>query len=114
MLDFDQPWEMLNSLQKWMGALKDTILQFKLPLKTQDKMKEKLETYVKTYEEPEMDENGKLVVKMKSGKASKKDQSSEEHMGGDGANNEGENGEDEDAHDLADLKAQMPLREGVL
>jgi hypothetical protein len=36
-------------------------------------MKEKLETYVKTYEEPEMDENGKLVVKMKSGKASKKD-----------------------------------------
>lgn len=104
MLDFDQPWEMLNSLQKWMGALKDTILQFKLPLKTQDKMKEKLETYVKTYEEPELDENGKLVVKMKSGKATKKEQNNEEN---DGANNDIDlnNGEDEDEHDLADLKA---------
>lgn len=25
-LDFDQPWEMLNSLQRWMSTLGDTVL----------------------------------------------------------------------------------------
>jgi hypothetical protein len=34
MLDFDQPWEMMNALQRWMGALQETIFQLmpKLPL----------------------------------------------------------------------------------
>jgi hypothetical protein len=31
MLDLDQPWELMNSLIKWMGALQDTILAMKLP-----------------------------------------------------------------------------------
>lgn len=33
-LDFEQPWEIMNSLQKWMGALGDTILDImkQLPL----------------------------------------------------------------------------------
>jgi hypothetical protein len=39
----------------------------KLPLQTQDRIKNKLTTYVKTYEEPQLDENGKLLVKLKSG-----------------------------------------------
>lgn len=61
---------MMNSLQKWMGALQDTVFQLmpKLPLSIQDKMRSKIETYVKTYEEPEVDENGKLVSKLKSSK----------------------------------------------
>ena len=81
-------------------------------------MKGKLETYVKTYEEPEMDETGKMVVKMNSsgGKVAKKDDRGDDNMGGDAGNNEDANNaaEDEDANDLADLKAQMPLGQGVL
>ncbi len=79
-------------------------------------MKGKLETYVKTYEEPEMDETGKMVVKLSSGKVGKKDdRGGDENMGGEGGNNEdANNAEDEDANDLADLKAQMPLGQGVL
>lgn len=37
----------------------------KLPLTVQDKLKGKIENYIKTYEEPEIDENGKLVPKIK-------------------------------------------------
>jgi hypothetical protein len=34
MLDFDQPWDMLNSLKKWMGVLEEMIFNMlpKLPL----------------------------------------------------------------------------------
>jgi hypothetical protein len=34
-------------------------------------MKNKLVNYVKTYEEPQLDENGKLLVKLKSGGSGK-------------------------------------------
>ena len=53
-LDFDQPWEMKRSLEKWMKVLQNTILElFKnLQLKTQDRIRNKLELLVKTYEEP--------------------------------------------------------------
>lgn len=66
MLDLDQPWELMNSLTKWMEALKDTILAMKLPFQVQERIKNKLTNYVKTYEEPEIDENGKLLVKLNS------------------------------------------------
>lgn len=58
---------MMNSLHKWLKALQDTIFELitKLPLSLQDKMKNKLTTYVKTYEEPETDENGKIITKLK-------------------------------------------------
>jgi len=38
----------------------------KLPLSVSDKMKNKVVTYVKTYEEPLIDENGNLMVKISS------------------------------------------------
>ncbi len=67
-IDFDQPWEMKNQLQKWMGALQETIFQLmpKLPLQVQDSIKNKIQTFVKTYEDPELDENGKLINKVKT------------------------------------------------
>jgi len=37
----------------------------KLPLKEQDKLKNRLSNYLKTYEDPEIDENGKIVKKAK-------------------------------------------------
>jgi hypothetical protein len=69
---------------------------------------------VKTYEEPEIDETGKMIVKMSSGKVGKKDQSAEDNMGGEGVDGELNNPDDEDENNLADLKAQMPLGQGVL
>lgn len=57
----------MNALQRWMNVLQDTIheLMPKLPLTMQDKIKGKIENYIKTYDEPEIDENGKLVPKIK-------------------------------------------------
>lgn len=51
-LDFDQPWEMMNALQRWMGVLSEAILDIMKLLKSseQDKMKERLTRYVKNFE----------------------------------------------------------------
>lgn len=78
----------------------------KLPLQLQDKMRNKVQTYVKTYEEPEVDENGKLVAKVVKSKSEKVQKESNKEGGGEDELDE----EDE----IADLKAQMPLPEGVL
>jgi hypothetical protein len=37
----------------------------KLPLQVQDKMRNKILTYVKTYEKPELDETGKTMSNKK-------------------------------------------------
>lgn len=64
-----------------MGALKDTILQFKLPLKQKEGMINKLSTYVKTYEEPELDENGKALLKVKNNSGKDERKASEQYDG---------------------------------
>jgi hypothetical protein len=35
-LDFDQPWEMMNALQKWMGTLRETVLDIIGKLKSSE------------------------------------------------------------------------------
>lgn len=35
-LDFDQPWEMMNALQRWMGVLGETILDIMKLLKSSE------------------------------------------------------------------------------
>ena len=79
-------------------------------------MRNKLQTYVKTYEEPEIDENGKLVSNIKSGKHIVKEEQvhNDDNKTADTNHNENEINGGEDDEDLADLKAQMPLGEGVL
>ena len=51
-LDLDQPWEMMNALNKWMGLLSEVILNMMktLPLQTQDQIKERLASHIKNYE----------------------------------------------------------------
>jgi len=57
-----------------------------------EKLKQKLEMFIKTYEEPDVDENGKLIKKRKEEKANASDDS-----------------------DLEDnLKEELELGEGVL
>jgi len=60
-LDFDQPWEMVNSLNKWLSLLNETVLGIlrKLPLKEQDELKQRMAMYVLNYErEPGEKANG--------------------------------------------------------
>ena len=79
----------------------------KLPLSVQDKMKNKLSTYVKTYEKPEVDENGKVIAKINSKEENKQNKANE--------NKDDENGEIlDDEEDINDIKASLPLGEGVL
>ena len=51
-LDFDQPWEMMNALQRWMSTLGDTILDIikTLPSSAQDQIKQKITNYVKNFD----------------------------------------------------------------
>lgn len=63
--DLEQPWDLMNQCQRWMDALKEAIFQIspKLKLKTLERLKERIEELYKTYNEPELDENGKLINK---------------------------------------------------
>jgi dynein light intermediate chain 1 len=51
-LDFDQPWDIMNSLNKWMGILSDTILPTLrlLPIAKQDEIKHRIALYINNYE----------------------------------------------------------------
>ena len=91
-----------------MGALQDTIFQLmpKLPLQLQDKIKNKLTTYVKTYEDPELDGGArKTIANHRASKANEGDSST--------ARDETATEIDDD-EDYSDLKNQLPLAEGVL
>lgn len=55
----------MNQCEKWMNALMGAIYQIspKLKLKTLESLKERIEELYKTYKEPELDKDGKLINK---------------------------------------------------
>ena len=64
-----------------------------------DKMKQNILTQVKTYEEPQLDENGKLIRKGRK----------------ETQNREGKEAEDgSDDSEIDDVRVEMPLGQGVL
>ena len=95
----------MSSLQKWMGVLQETIFQLmpKLSLQTQDKLKNRLMNYVQTYEEPQLDEDGNLLGKLRESTTRAED---EENKAGELL--------DDDDENMEYLKSQIPLGEGVL
>jgi hypothetical protein len=67
-LSLDTPWEMMQQLSKWIKVLQKTLFDKLLPKMEKglfEKMKQNIEDHVKTYEDPVLDENGKLIVKSK-------------------------------------------------
>ena len=58
-LDFDQTWDMMTALQKWMGVLGDIILDLmkSLPLSARDQLQDRIAMYIKNFERK--DENMK-------------------------------------------------------
>ena len=63
--DLEQPWDIMNQCEKWMKVLKDAVFSMspKLPLKTLEALKDRTVDLYKTYEEPELDKDGKLINK---------------------------------------------------
>lgn len=79
-----------------MGVLGETILEMMkaLPLTIQDKMKERLSSYVKNYERKEDDEENKAESKQKTEEEETKERDDDDYA--------------------AELKSKLPLPEGVL
>jgi len=67
-LDMTEPWNALSTLSEWMNIINERIAKVlrDMPLQKQDKLREKLAQYVKTYEQPKFDEEGKLIIKKKN------------------------------------------------
>mmetsp|Transcript_9677 Transcript_9677/g.14725 ORF Transcript_9677/g.14725 Transcript_9677/m.14725 type:complete len:324 (+) Transcript_9677:273-1244(+) len=63
--DTENPWEMMDQCEKWMQVLKEGIYQItpNLEFKMMNELRERIENLFKTYEEPELDSEGKLIVK---------------------------------------------------
>jgi hypothetical protein len=63
--DLEQPWDIMNQCEKWIKVLKDAVFSMspKLPLKMLESLKDKTVDMYKTYEEPEIDKEGKLLNK---------------------------------------------------
>lgn len=91
---------MINSLNRWMGALGETVLDIMklLPLGIQDSMKAKISKYVKYYERKEGEDSA-------TGKKEEKKKREDE---------EEKNEKDDEDDEFSDLKNKLPLPEGVL
>ena len=63
--DLEQPWDLMNQCEKWMNALMAAVFQIspKLKLTMLENLKERIEELYKTYKEPELDKDGKLINK---------------------------------------------------
>ena len=74
-LDFDQPWEMMNALNRWMGVLSEAVLgaMKTLPLITQDQIRDRVAMHIKNFERnKEGDTEKKVVEESKGGGGRKK------------------------------------------
>ena len=98
-LDLEKPGDIMEQLKSWMAALSKCLFNIfpQMEPGVFDKMKQKMLTLVKTYEEPQIDENGKLIRKGRKETAVK-----------------GEEAKDSDDSDVEDVRVEMPLGAGVL
>lgn len=108
--DLEQPWDLMNQCEKWMNALMGAVYQIspKLKLKTLESLKERIEELYKTYKEPELDKDGKLINK----KIRRMKKDADDTLNKSGVDM------DQSIHDdmemMDDLRKQIELPEGVL
>ena len=103
-LDFDQPWEMMESLTKWTSLLNDIVQGFmkELPLEQRDTLKTRLARHFKNFD---LEGNGKVPDDNK--KKEKTNVKEKEDINSDS--------DDSAAEDFMNyLEDQVPLPEGVL
>lgn len=100
-LDFDDPMEIMNNLRSWLKKLTKCIQSTMVPemaIGAHEEMKKKIERHALSYEEPQLDDNGNLIIKHK-----------EEFKAGGGGENDSDSADDD-----MDVRLEMPLGEGVL
>ena len=99
-VDFEDPMEIMNNLRSWLTKLSKCILTNIVPameVGMYEKMKKEIEKHALSYEEPQLDDNGNLIIKRK------------EERKAAGSDHESMESADED-----DVRLEMPLGEGVL
>lgn len=108
--DLEQPHEIMNHCNKWMDCLKKAIFNISpmLKLKTLEKLRDRIVDLYKTYKEPELDKDGKLINK----KIRKNRKTLNEDQMDDGLEIDKEIIDDQDMMD--DLRKEIDLPEGVL
>lgn len=100
-LDFDDPMEIMNNLRSWLKKLTKCIQSTMVPemaIGAHEEMKKKIERHALSYEEPQLDDNGNLIIKHK-----------EEFKAGGGGEDDSDSADDD-----MDVRLEMPLGEGVL
>jgi hypothetical protein len=95
-LDFDDPMEIMSSLRTWFSALSKTLLNIVPNMEpgAHEKMKQRIMRHGQTYEEPQLDDNGNLIIRREEFKL-------------------GDN-QDSDMSEEDDVRLDMPLGEGQL
>ena len=121
--DLEQPWDIMNQCEKWIKVLKDAVFSMspKLPLKMLESLKDRTVDMYKTYEEPELDKEGKLLnkkMKKKLNRAqlnmSAQNNSMDDSMSRDAKLDEIDVSLMEDQEMMEDLRKEMELPEGIL
>mmetsp|Transcript_38323 Transcript_38323/g.50274 ORF Transcript_38323/g.50274 Transcript_38323/m.50274 type:complete len:147 (+) Transcript_38323:523-963(+) len=89
--------EIMNNLRTWLSKLSKCILSLvpEMEVGTHEKMKQSIERHVLSYEEPQVDDNGNLIIKRKEERKP------------------GEDDSDMSADEM-DVRLEIPLSEGVL
>lgn len=66
-LDLNRPWDLMDQLRKWLKVLQETIFKLmpEMPPGVYERMKTKVEHQWKTFEEPQLDDQGNLIKKLR-------------------------------------------------
>jgi cell envelope opacity-associated protein A len=107
--DTEQPWDIMTHAEKWMNVLKEAVFELSpnLNLKTLERLKDRNVDLYKTYEEPEVDAEGKLINKKIKKRTMGQDMDEEE-------NDVNVEYYDDDQNMQEELRKEMDLPEGVL
>ena len=101
-LDLERPECLMQSLRSWVKALREFVFHqaesTSMPTGSYERLRQKLEKHIKMYEDPVIDKHGNVIMTVKNNNA----QDEEAKESGD------------EQEELAAIKGEMELAEGVL
>lgn len=117
-LDLDQPWEMMNSLNRWMSILDEAIrpTMMQLPIKKQDEIKHRIASHILNYERlaTEVENGNKGEQNGEQSKEEKKKTSKQKSRSKMTEGNLSDHLSESDEDEFMHLKSLLPLPDGVL
>jgi hypothetical protein len=113
MPEMEHPWDLMDNCKKWIDVLKKGVFEItpKLELKQMQRLRERNEIWFKTYEEPELDEEGRLKNKRPKIKQNNLEES---QVKNDSNLDEIDISIMEEQEMMDDLRKEMELPEGAL